>query len=358
MNRRLKSGFILHAVGNVILGFWLILSTRLIYNFSQDDTALKLGLGKSLVKSVLLFNLPIWLFLIANSIHHSRKHFGKTELKDFITRTTHSKFLISVFIWIVVTLIGTQVLDGVQGQAALLQDSHPRQSVKLTPTPTPTAVKAKADTINEEPQIGKVAPKITAPAKPEPIETTVPGAQGEYLTWTEVGENSGKPLVWKTCEPIKVFLNTGGSPYAEADVRTAIGYINKMGRISFVFAGTNKQMLTTRATLGDYKVQVTYGPRDSFPNAWNTANALAMAGVAHSANEYVAGQVAVYLPAMDAANQQIRSDVILHEFGHLLGLNHTTTKGDIMYPSTSDDVAPVFNPEVLDYFAKNPGCTQ
>ena len=178
------------------------------------------------------------------------------------------------------------------------------------------------------------------------------------MAWIEVGAKSNNPIVWKTCNEIQVFVNTGGSPNAVDDVQFVIDYLNSLGTLNFQYAGTNEKNLIASGFKSNYQVQITYGARESFLKDWNNEAAIAVGGSFHFDKTYSSGQIAAYLPAMDDANQDLRRNVILHEFGHVLGLAHTTTEGDIMYPISTSDAATSFNQEVVDYFANNPGCVK
>jgi len=60
-------------------------------------------------------------------------------------------------------------------------------------------------------------------------------------------------------------------------------------------------------------------------------------------------------PAYNKANKKLRQQVLLHEFGHVLGLDHVTTKKDVMYPEASGAKVE-FNKETKAYFLAHPGC--
>jgi predicted Zn-dependent protease len=49
--------------------------------------------------------------------------------------------------------------------------------------------------------------------------------------------------------------------------------------------------------------------------------------------------------------------VLLHEFGHVLGLDHVSKKNDLMSTQVSGGKTD-FNKQTKEYFLNNPGCVK
>ena len=330
----------------IFLGLWLIASTKFTYDANQDDPALVIGWGTAITSSVLAFNLPVWLFISARDRKRIRRQNALGEYIAPDPELLKRKRIRKALVWVLVIALGYQVVQETNTQTALLSEAPP-VSIGKTSSLTPSA--------NSRNISSKVKNNSKATA-PQLFEEIVPGPEDPYLSWTQVGAITGNPVIWKTCNPIKVYVNAGGSPYATEDVQFVIDYLNSLGTLTFEYAGTNEKEIATSGFKSDYTVQITYGPRESFSGDWNRKEAIAVGGSVIFNNVYTSGQIAAYLPAMDQASKQLREDIILHEFGHVLGLMHTTTVGDIMYPSASGEAKPTFNQTITDYFANNPGC--
>ena len=332
----------------VILGIWLVASTKFTYNSNQEDPALAVGWGLAITSSVLAFNLPIWLIIFARDRRALRRKIATGESTPADFQISKAKRIRTAVIWVVVIALGYQVVQETNTQTALLAESPQVLTNKSTDQSGVKTTKFVPDT-------KKNLSKVETPGV---FEKLVPGSEEPLLSWMQVGAKSGRPLTWKTCKTIRVFLNTGGSPNAEEDVRFVIDYLNKLGTLNFSYSGTNEKILIDSGYQSDFKVQITYGDRESFSGNWSNKTAIAVGGSFSPGSVLTSGQIAAYLPAMDDAKQNLRRSILLHEFGHVLGLNHTTTEGDIMYPSTSENDVPEFNQEIVDYFANNPGCVK
>lgn len=332
----------------ILLGLWLVATTKFTYDANQDDPALVIGWGTAITSSVLAFNLPVWLFISARDRRKIRR---QTVAGEFVVpdpEYAKRKRIRKVLVWTLVIGLSYQVVQETNTQTALLSEAPP---VSI----------GKTSSLTSNAHSGNISSKIRNNSKattPQLFEDIVPGPEDPYLSWMQVGAKTGNPVIWKTCNPIKVYVNPGGSPNAIEDVQFVIDYLNTLGTLTFEYAGTNGKEIESSKFKSDYTVQVTYGPRESFTGNWNRKEAIAVGGSVIFDNVYTSGQIAAYLPAMDQASQQLREDIILHEFGHVLGLMHTTTAGDIMFPIASGEAVPAFNQAITDYFEKNPGCVR
>jgi hypothetical protein len=162
--------------------------------------------------------------------------------------------------------------------------------------------------------------------------------------------DQGLPTRWNPCAPIRYVVNASLAPDGSiADVHEAIGRISAATGIVFQYEGpTDEEATAYREPIqpdryGDRWAPVLIAWADPatsdipFENDRHVA-----AGVAVPVpppwfeDVYVSGWIALNaedpnLPGFDLPGQQ--GPVLLHELGHLMGLGHVNTVGEIMHPS-------------------------
>lgn len=313
----------------LVLGIWLFLTTKFTYDVNQGDPAFVVSWKLALLTSLLAFNLPIWMIIWFRGLIKKRRKrieessFVKSKL-NWLPKLIRFTATISILIWIV----NVSIEEG-NKQVAMLANN-------------PITVESKTPEKTKQTAVGQ--------------EKYVAGEKDAFLSWITVGKKSKNPVVWKTCKEIPVYVNPGDNQYAEDDVKFVIDYVNDISGLKFVFAGTNKEPLVGSLKSKVGRVQITYDNRENFVKGFRDNHAIGIAGSTHLEGEIISGQIALYVPAMNEADETLRRNVILHEFGHLLGLGHTTTSGDIMYPETNGVEITNYNQKIIDYFVANPGC--
>jgi hypothetical protein len=176
-------------------------------------------------------------------------------------------------------------------------------------------------------------------------ETHGPGFQ--FLDRTE----DGTPTRWNPCDPIHYVVNaTLAPPGSIEDVHEAVRRVSAATGIAFDYEGiTDEEPTIYRPTYlpnryGDRWAPVLIAwvdPDDSdipFESDDRVAAGVAIPQIPSTRLEdlYVSGWVAINAddpnpPGFSFPGQQ--GPVILHELGHLMGLGHVRTRGELMHPS-------------------------
>jgi hypothetical protein len=163
--------------------------------------------------------------------------------------------------------------------------------------------------------------------------------------------DQGAPTRWNPCEPIHYVVNASLAPPGSiADVHEAVRRISAATGISFVYEGiTDEEASIYRDVFQPDR----YGPRwapvliawadpdDSdipFVRGDRVAAGVAVPVIPYTRFEdvYVSGWIAINAddpnpPGFDLPGEQ--GPVVLHELGHLMGLGHVKTAGELMNPS-------------------------
>jgi hypothetical protein len=163
--------------------------------------------------------------------------------------------------------------------------------------------------------------------------------------------DEGVPTRWNPCQPIRYVVNASLAPQGSiADVHEAVRRISAATGIVFEYEGPTDEEATIYREIfqperyGDRWAPVLIAwadPDDSdipFERDDHVAAGVAVPRIPSPRFEdvYVSGWLALNaddpnLPGFDHAGQQ--GPVILHELGHLMGLGHVETVGELMHPS-------------------------
>jgi hypothetical protein len=158
----------------------------------------------------------------------------------------------------------------------------------------------------------------------------------------------GDPLRWNPCEPVHYVVNVADAPAGSlADVQEAVSLVSAATGISFAYDGLTDEVLERRRDM----VQTRYGDRwapvlvtwldpDSAQVSFRSEGDIA-AGVASpftppGSDVIVSGWIAINAedpnpPGFGAPDDQ--GPVVLHEWAHVMGLDHVKAQGQLMHPA-------------------------
>jgi hypothetical protein len=154
----------------------------------------------------------------------------------------------------------------------------------------------------------------------------------------------GHPVTYSSCRPIQVAIYpAGGPPDAEALVREAVAEMRSATGLDVVVAG----VFGGHAPNWNFEDGPVY-PDDPISVSWQDGDAIAdmtdhIAGLGgsrvttgpHGSERLVAGTVALsrdyYRLLTEHRDHDEALAVLLHEFGHVFGLAHVDSPGELMY---------------------------
>ncbi|WP_050760963.1 matrixin family metalloprotease [Aeromicrobium marinum] len=174
-------------------------------------------------------------------------------------------------------------------------------------------------------------------ADPSDVRTTADGGQYAFLT---TQADSDEPVAYDPCRPVRVVVNTlTGPPGALELVDDALEEMSSLTGLRFDLEGE-----TTEAPSNDWQpersgddwqpVLIAWTDDDEVPDL--AGNVLGLGGSAWTdeggARRYVTGQVLLDGPQLATLGEDQTRATLLHELGHLVGLDHVEDEGALMQP--------------------------
>jgi hypothetical protein len=160
----------------------------------------------------------------------------------------------------------------------------------------------------------------------------------------------GEPIRWNPCEPIHFVVNLGLAPEGSVqDVQEAVRRVSAATGIEFTYDGLSDEPLERRRPIyqpdryGDRWAPILIAWIDpdatdiSFARDGHTAAGVAAPSIPSDGTDIlVSGWVAINLedpnpPGFDMIGAQ--GPVVLHELGHVMGLDHADAPGQLMEPA-------------------------
>jgi hypothetical protein len=181
----------------------------------------------------------------------------------------------------------------------------------------------------------------------------VPAGKGNYTFERRQPDDPSAPVAFDPCRPIHYVVNNAGAPTDGAPIiRSAIARVSTATGLQFVDDGTTNER--PRANRAAYEPALYPGRWAPLLIAWSDGKAYpALAGdtaglgqsVAamsdHGELAYVSGQVVLDRGRLSQAQLPNRAEVravILHELGHVVGLDHTSDRRQLMFSESQFNV--------------------
>ena len=186
------------------------------------------------------------------------------------------------------------------------------------------------------PDAGGAAAVATAPI-PGPAEDPA------GFRFLEVDARTGQPLRFNPCQTIEYVVNAEGAPAGGLSaVNAAVDQISKATGIAFVSAGiTSERGLADRQNYqpnyyGDKWAPTLIG---WLPLGQGAGAGHGFAGVGGPSRPVPSGNTWVYVSGKvlmnsdDKVPPEFIQGVVMHDLGHVLGLDHVTSAGNVMNPA-------------------------
>jgi Matrixin len=243
-----------------------------------------------------------------------------------------------LFVAFVAATLVAILLGGLAVAAVLRGPSDTRDAAAGTPSASPTAT---------------VAPSRSATPSPRPK------VDGDFRFLERVG---GAPVRWNPCDEISYAVNTAGaSSSIRSDLRVALARVTRATGIDFRSVGTTResffrayQRMRFNGVIGRAELIMIWVDHDGYQAILqrlqdprpSIAFAKTMAGVTADQDQYFGGIIVMDAGAtsfLGFGYRYAHGVVLLHELGHIMGLDHVKDREQVMYTGRRPDYS------VVDY---------
>ena len=252
--------------------------------------------------------------------------------------------VVAMLVAVLLVILGMQWWAGIRDAALLGPDgSGVVLTVSDAELPRPQVIHSDHPTPGFE---EAAAPLGTAPV-PETTSTSY-----AFLETQETAKGRTVAVAWSPCRPIHAVVDASGAPKGFVpDVVAALGAVSLATGLVFVIDGLTTEPATTdRASFqptryGDRwaPVLVRFADADAVPDLEGDVVGLATTESVQDRRSGLAFYVsaAVYLDTTMLKEPDFRGvpvyvPVLLHELGHVVGLDHIGDPDQMMHPSSSD----------------------
>jgi hypothetical protein len=201
------------------------------------------------------------------------------------------------------------------------------------------------------------SPSATASSLPTPSPSAAPThrpeVDGAYKFLERVG---GEPVRWNPCDPISYAVNTAGaSSSIRSDLREALARVTRAAGIEFESVGTTEETffraynrMRYRGVIRKAELIIIWVDHDAYrailrrlqdPRP-SIAFAKTMAGLYADRDQYFGGIIVIDADATAGRGFGYRyahGSVLLHELGHIMGLDHVKDPDQLMYSGRHPD---------------------